>query len=87
MSYTVPSPACWKKEGRAVRKRWQKWKQPEGKDICCLLTTAGVAEHPQPEGCTMPTGTLINYLLLDPIVDIFPAGPLSMGLLALGETE
>lgn len=32
----------------------------------------------------MPTGTLINYLLLDPTVDIFPAEPLSTGRLAKG---
>lgn len=48
-----------------------------------------MVEHLQPEGYTMPTGTRINYLLLDPIVDISPAGPLSlcMGLLALGGPE
>lgn len=74
-------------EEGGVSKRWQEWKQLEGEDICCLLTTAAVAEHLQPEGWTVPTGTRINYLPLDPIVDISPAGPLSMGLLALGGPE
>ncbi len=37
-----------KKDGRrGVRKRWQEWKQLEGEDICCLLTTAAT-EHLQP---------------------------------------
>ncbi|KAI4802334.1 hypothetical protein KUCAC02_020182, partial [Chaenocephalus aceratus] len=49
------------------------WKPYEGED-------EAVAEHPQPEASTVPIGTRINYLLLDPFVDIPPAGPLSMGL-------
>lgn len=84
---------CFVEEARAkggdLSKRWQEGKQLEGEDICCVPTAAAaaVAEHLQPGGCTMPTGTRINYLLLDPIVDISPAGPLSMGLLALGGPE
>lgn len=79
---------CQEGKGRGgISKRWQEWKQLEGEDICCLLTTAAVAEHLLPEGCTMPTGTCINYLLLDPVVDISPAGPPSMGPLALGGQE
>lgn len=53
-------------------------------NICNLLETAAVAEHLELQDCTMPTGTLMNYLLLDPTVDIFPAEPLSMGLLGKG---
>lgn len=67
-----------------IRNRWQEWKLPEGKNICPFLETAAVAEHLQLWGCTMPTGTLINYLLLDPTVDTFPAEPRSMWLLARG---
>lgn len=79
---------CQEGKGRGgISKRWQEWKQLEGEDICCLLTTAAVAEHLLPEGCTMPTGTCINYLLLDPVVDSSPAGPPSMGPLALGGQE
>lgn len=51
-----------------------------------IVEAAAVAEHLQPQACTMPTGTLINYLLLDPTVDIFPVEPLSMGLLGRRRT-
>lgn len=67
-----------------IRNRWQERKLPEGKNICPFIETAAVAQHLQLQGCTMPTGTLINYLLLDPTVDIFPAEPRSMWLLGRG---
>lgn len=55
------------------------WKEPEGEDIrrrlLLLLTVAAVALGWQslgcPEGCAVPTGTLMNYLLLDPVVGVF----------------
>lgn len=83
--YTFWSPTFWYVFG--LKKKMWRMETAVGMDICCLLTTAAESDYPLPEGCTMPTATLVNYLPCAPIVDIFSVGLVSMGVLAQVECQ
>lgn len=78
-----------KKEGRAAGIRREKKDGTDGKSSRERTYAASSQQQRWqsihcPEGCAVPTGTRINYLHLDPVVGVCPAGPLSPGFLVLG---